>query len=381
MPNRIIKETICDSLALSECSVFAQDLYKRLITYADDYGRFNSDTEIMRARLYAREYSSVDEQDIIDALIELAGVSKIQFYTAQVFNQSGKTGIYGAFPNWDSHQRQRETKEKTPKPDDTEINDWYLRRFIPLDMKAEILERDGFKCQICGKFLTPCKDSKRFAKLGSGLFHIDHIVPVVQGGRATLENLRLSCPECNLKRKKKFSFRDLLKESRGKLPQAAAVCGNLPLESESESESESNTNPEAENAPARVGTTAAAAALGIEAYAAANLDHLSPRNMEDLAGFMEHLTDELVRHAIDEACANGKRTWAYVRSILLRYSRAGYKTIGEVLAAESERERQKQSYVGGKPNPALNYEQRSHQENDYSGLFVDLEAEYGGDKP
>lgn len=187
------------------------------------------------------------------------------------------------------------------------------------------------------------------------------------------------------------------KKSRYPSPEEADECSQIPARADScnhlisndircsrnpiQYESESNPNPEAENAPARVGTTAAAAALGIEAYAAANLDHLSPRNMEDLAGFMEHLTDELVRHAIDEACANGKRTWAYVRSILLRYSRARYKTIGEVLAAESERERQKQSYVGGKPNPALNYEQRSHQENDYSGLFVDLEAEYGGDKP
>ena len=39
MPNRIIKESICESEALSECSLFACDLYKRLITYADDYGR------------------------------------------------------------------------------------------------------------------------------------------------------------------------------------------------------------------------------------------------------------------------------------------------------------------------------------------------------
>lgn len=335
MPNRVIKESICDSVALSECSMFAQDLYKRLITYADDYGRFNSDTEIMRARLFAREYSTVDEQDIIDALIELAGVSKIQFYTAQIFNQGGKTGIYGAFPNWDAHQRQRETKEKNPKPDDTGINDWYLRRFVSLDMKAEILERDGFKCQICGKFLTSCRDARRFVKLGSGLFHIDHVVPVLQGGRATLENLRLTCPECNLKRKKRFTFRELLKEYRGELPQAAASCGEL----RPESESESNPNPEAEYAHA---TAAAVECTPIEAYAASNLDFLSPRNMEELVEFVADLSDELVKYAIDESCASGKRTWGYVRAILRRYLAAGYKSLGEVKAAETKREQQKQ---------------------------------------
>ena len=199
MPNRIIKESICESESLSECSLFACDLYKRLITYADDYGRFNSDTKIMRARLFPREYEEVTEEDIILALTELAGVGKLYFYTTKKFNQGSKhKGVYGAFPNWEMHQRVRDSKTKCPEPDDTDINDWYLRRFIPMDMKVELVERDGFKCKICGKFLTSCREARRFVKLGQGLYHIDHIVPVVQGGRATLENLRLTCPECNL---------------------------------------------------------------------------------------------------------------------------------------------------------------------------------------
>lgn len=238
MPNRVIKESINDSFGLSECSIFAQDLYKRLITYADDYGRFNSDTMIMRARLYAREYESISEEDIIEGLIEIAGVGKIQFYTSSYFNQGyNRTGVYGVFPNWKEHQRVRETKAKCPKPDDLGINDWYLRRFIPIDMKAQIVERDGFKCKICGKFVTTCRDAKRFVKLGSGMFHIDHIVPVVQGGRATLENLQLTCPECNLKKKKRFTFKEILafsndqNDSQNISPQVAASCGELPPES------------------------------------------------------------------------------------------------------------------------------------------------------
>ena len=211
----------------------------------------------MRARLYPREYEVVTEEDIINGLIELSGVHKIEFYEPDVFNQFGKKGVFGVFPNWNEHQRQRETKTKCPDPDDTSVNDWYLRRFIPLAMKAEILERDGFKCQICGKFLTSCRDSLRFAKHGCGLYHIDHIVPVLQGGRATLENLRLSCPECNLKRKKKFSFKEILdfsneNRTRGNSPQIAADRGNFtqdaasrarvrnPIQSNPNTESESN---------------------------------------------------------------------------------------------------------------------------------------------
>ena len=246
MPNRIIKESICESEGLAECSIFAQELYKRLITYADDNGRFNADTVIMRARLFPREYSEITEQDIMDALIELCGCRKIAFYRPKVFNQYGKTGVYGSFPNWSSHQRVRESKRKCPDPDDTSINDWYLRRFVSQDMKRAILERDSLKCAICGKYLTSCRDIKRFLKLGQGLYHIDHIVPVLQGGRATMENLRLTCPECNLKRKKTFTFSDLLKEAEKSSknilsPQPAATCGNSPPESES------NPNPKKEN--------------------------------------------------------------------------------------------------------------------------------------
>jgi 5-methylcytosine-specific restriction endonuclease McrA len=251
MPNRVIKESICESEGLSECSLFACDLYKRLITYADDYGRFNSDTKIMRARLFPREYEEITEEDIILALAELAGVKKLYFYTTDRFNQGAKhMGVYGAFPNWSDHQRIRESKTKCPEPNDTDINDWYLRRFIPLDLRVEIVERDGFKCKICGKFLTSCREAKRFVKLGQGLYHIDHIVPVVQGGRSTEENLRLTCPECNMKRKKRFTFKEILEfdappisaASCGEVPQSAAIIQSNPIQKQSKSESKSENN-------------------------------------------------------------------------------------------------------------------------------------------
>ena len=251
MPNRIIKESICESEGLSECSLFAVDLYKRLITYADDYGRFNSDTKIMRARLFPREYEEVTEEDLIFALAELAGVQKLFFYTSDQFNQGKQhSGVYGAFPNWGEHQRVRDSKTKCPDPGDTSVNDWYLRRFISMDMRVEIIERDGFKCKICGKFLTSCREARRFVKLGQGLYHIDHIVPVVQGGRATAENLRLTCPECNQKRKKRFSFKEILEfdpsqesaENCGESLQNTARIQSNPIQSESNPNPNPNTN-------------------------------------------------------------------------------------------------------------------------------------------
>ena len=260
MPNRVIKESINESRALCEASIFAEDLYKRLITYADDYGRFNADCQIILARLYPRELEIVSLSDIEDALIELIGAGKVSLYTSHV-----RHDIYGAFPNWNEHQRVRESKAKCPDPDDTDVNDWYLRRFIPLNLKVKILQRDGCKCSICGKYIcSPNIEPKRLIKMGTGLFHFDHIVPVNQGGRATEENLRITCPACNLARKKTYSYEEILEMTkvakvqdpasdsaftpksaavRGESPQLVASCRKLPPESnpiriQSESEGE-----------------------------------------------------------------------------------------------------------------------------------------------
>lgn len=236
MPNRIIKESICESRGLSEVSVFADDLYKRLLTYADDYGRFNADSQIILARLYPREMHIVTIDDIEDALIELIGVGKVRFYTS-----TAKKEVYGCFPNWGDHQRIRESKKRNPEPDDTSVNDYYLRRFVPIELKRKIIERDGFICKECGSLIfDPSITADRLIKMGAGLFHIDHIVPVIQGGRATEENLRLLCPRCNLTRKKRFTFEEICEFTK----QSAENCGeNLQITALIQSNPIQNPNP------------------------------------------------------------------------------------------------------------------------------------------
>lgn len=72
----------------------------------------------------------------------------------------------------------------------------------------------------------------------------------------------------------------------------------------------------------------------LEVYAANNLRNLSPRNCEELVSFRDDLPDDLIRHAIDEACAAGTPTWSYTRAILNRYVDSGFKTVGDAKAAE-----------------------------------------------
>ena len=243
MPNRVLKETINESRGLSDCSFFAQDLYKRLITYADDYGRFNADPQIMLARLYPRELDVVSIDELIDGLTDLAGVNKIAFYMGASIHEKK---MYGCFPNWAEHQRIRDSKKKCPDPDDTRVNDWYLRRFIPMSMKIALLQRDRFTCTECGERIAETDNAKALVKMGAGLFHIDHIVPVNQGGRATMENLRILCPKCNLSRPRQLSFDDILQfaENCGELPQVAAnVCEMRPNPIQSNPKRNPNPNP------------------------------------------------------------------------------------------------------------------------------------------
>lgn len=249
MPNRILKETINESKGLSDCSLVAQDFYKRLITYADDYGRFDSDVEIIRARLYPRELNYVTEMDIEDWLVELAGVGKLMFYTA-----NGNEEIYGIFPNWKDHQRIRESKAKTPEPESMAVNDWYLRRSVSLDMMAEVIEGGNFKCQLCGKFLTSCTDGRLIAKLGRGLFQIGHIIPVIEGGETTQENLMVLCTDCGNSQRKKYTRDEIeqflanrdnpgqLAATRRNSPQHAATRRN-PRPESNPIQSNTNTNP------------------------------------------------------------------------------------------------------------------------------------------
>jgi len=59
------------------------------------------------------------------------------------------------------------------------------RREIPLT-KRNILRRDNYRCQYCGRVYGPMTT--------------DHVLPKVLGGADTWENLVCACVECNMKK-------------------------------------------------------------------------------------------------------------------------------------------------------------------------------------
>ncbi len=79
-------------------------------------------------------------------------------------------------------------KEAPPKKSAVKFS-----RNISAKLRAEVLDRNGFTCQMCG--LTPGDidpDTGRLVRL-----HIGHIVDKSFGGKEELSNLRALCSSCN----------------------------------------------------------------------------------------------------------------------------------------------------------------------------------------
>lgn len=85
----------------------------------------------------------------------------------------------------------------------------------------------------------------------------------------------------------------------------------------------------------------------LEVYAASNLRSMSPYNLEELVSYRDSLPDEVIRYAIDEACASGRPEYAYVRGILNRYVDSGFKTIGDIRAHDTQRRKAQRAKTTG----------------------------------
>ena len=109
-------------------------------------------------------------------------------------------------------------------------------------------------------------------------------------------------------------------------------------------------------------------------YACDNLQAMSPGNIDDLRRFAESLPEDVIRLAVDIACANGVPKWTYVRAILSVWVE---RSIFTLEAAKADRDARSKTggsgFKSGAPeNPALLYAQRAYSDSDYADLFVDL---------
>ena len=83
-------------------------------------------------------------------------------------------------------------------------------------------------------------------------------------------------------------------------------------------------------------------------HAREDLVHMDYYNEEELLSFRDQLPDEVIDLAISEACAQGKRTYAYVRGILNRCVEKEIVTAGDFKAAIAANKKKKRGMRDGK---------------------------------
>lgn len=113
MPNRIIKESICDDEKIAVLKDFEFRLWIGLITQADDAGRGDARAAIIKGRVFPLR-DQVTVKGIADGLAALATIGLIALYEV-----GGR--LYYVLPNWAKHQRIRDCKPKYPAPEDAII--------------------------------------------------------------------------------------------------------------------------------------------------------------------------------------------------------------------------------------------------------------------
>ena len=142
MPNRIIKESLCDSEKIAALSDFEFRLWVGLITQADDAGRGDARPAIIKGRVFPfRERLSI--KDIDAALQELAAKGCVSLYTVD-----GRP--YFLFPGWVKHQRIRDCKPKFPEPPENTVLQQSAASRGNLRQVAAICGESRQSAAICG---------------------------------------------------------------------------------------------------------------------------------------------------------------------------------------------------------------------------------------
>lgn len=88
-------------------------------------------------------------------------------------------------------------------------------RNVPNEIREEVLKRDNFTCQYCGR-------------KGEGVeLEIDHIIPMTRGGKTDIRNLITACKECNRAKHNKLLSADQLEEIAERINSSAEYLTGL----------------------------------------------------------------------------------------------------------------------------------------------------------
>lgn len=94
MPGRYLREGICDSDAVNALSFPEEVFYRRLMSFVDDFGRYDGRASVLRGRLYALKLDSVREADVVRwiAACEKANLIALYHVNGKPYILFGKLG-------------------------------------------------------------------------------------------------------------------------------------------------------------------------------------------------------------------------------------------------------------------------------------------------
>lgn len=149
MPNRIIKESICTSKNLNQLSAEEEVFFYRLIVNADDFGRFDAEPEILRARCFPRRTSFITIEQVLNWLNALVKAELTVLYEVD-------GDIYGYFVTWETHQQKRAKHSKYPDPNNGiphvishVITCDHMQSYVPEKRETRIREYENRETNIC----------------------------------------------------------------------------------------------------------------------------------------------------------------------------------------------------------------------------------------
>lgn len=82
MPNRILRDGILTSVPVSQLSWAAEVFYRRLMSVADDHGRFHAMPKLLRAACYPLQIDKVSDADIGKWITECVTAGLVSVYSA-----------------------------------------------------------------------------------------------------------------------------------------------------------------------------------------------------------------------------------------------------------------------------------------------------------
>lgn len=110
MPKRMLEESIKTSAKIDSLSWFEEVFFYRLIVSADDKGRCDGRSVVLKNLLFPTK-ENVTKKAVEEAIAKLVSVGLLYRYTV-----SGMP--YLLFPTWEKHQRLRDSKGVYPEPPD-----------------------------------------------------------------------------------------------------------------------------------------------------------------------------------------------------------------------------------------------------------------------